>query len=63
VRILDSTGHEVRALFAGPVQPGEWIFQWDGLLPDGKPAPPGDYQIDVQSGSRHAAKKVQVKKE
>lgn len=61
VRILGQGGQEVRALYSGMVQPGEWIFQWDGLLPDGQSAPPGGYQIEVQSNGRHLTKDISVK--
>ena len=61
VRILDQGGKEVRALYSGMVQPGEWIFQWDGLLPDGQSAPPGGYKIEVQSNGRHLTKDISVK--
>jgi hypothetical protein len=61
VRILDSTGREVRGLFAGFVQPGQWAFKWDGELFNGVPAPAGEYQIDVQTGSLHQFKTIRIK--
>ena len=61
VRILDPSGREIRVLYAGVVQPGEWSFQWDGLLSGGQAAPPSDYQIEVQSGSSRQLKKVRLK--
>ena len=60
VRVLDAAGHEVRALYTGFVDPGHWAFQWDGRLGDGQPAAPGDYLIDVQSGSSHQTKNLHV---
>jgi hypothetical protein len=61
VRILDSTGREVRGIFAGFVQPGQWAFKWDGELSNGAPAPTGEYQIDVQTGSLHQYKTIRIK--
>lgn len=61
VRILDATGREVRGLFAGFVQPGQWAFKWDGDLSNGVPAPAGEYQIDVQTGSQHQYKTIRIK--
>lgn len=61
LRILDSGGKEVRNLYTGFVQPGHWSFKWDGDLSDGVPAPPGDYQIDVQNGALHQDKDIRIK--
>ncbi len=61
VRVLDGQGGEIRDLFTGFVQPGRWAFKWDGILNGGQPAPSGDYQIDVQTGSLHQHKSVRVK--
>lgn len=61
VRILDATGREVRGLFAGFVQPGQWAFKWDGELSNGASAPSGEYQIDVQTGSQHQYKTIRIK--
>lgn len=61
VRILNSAGKEVRALYTGFVQAGRWDFQWDGLLEDGAAADAGDYRIDVQTGATHMSKEIQIK--
>ncbi len=61
VRILDSAGREVRALYAGFVEAGRWNFQWDGLLENGAAAGAGDYRIDVQAGAAHLTKDIQIK--
>lgn len=63
VRILDAQGREVRALYAGVLDPGKRVFQWDGLLADGKPALNGSYQIQVQNGARLLSKTVSVDRE
>jgi flagellar hook assembly protein FlgD len=61
VRILDAGGKEVRVLYTGFVDSGRWAFKWDGLLENGAPANPGQYRIDVQSGSAHLSKDIQIK--
>ena len=61
VRVLNAQGREVRALYAGFVDPGQWAFQWDGLLENGEPASAGNYVIDVQSGPAHLTKAIQIK--
>lgn len=61
VRILDSRGQEIRALYTGFVDPGHWAFQWDGLLQNGKAAGAGNYKIDVESGTTHQSKDIQIK--
>jgi hypothetical protein len=61
VRILDSAGKEVRALYTGFVEAGRWNFKWDGLLENGEAAGAGDYRIDVQTGAAHLAKDIQIK--
>jgi hypothetical protein len=60
VRILDSSGKEVRALYAGFVEAGRWNFQWDGLLENGEAAGAGDYRIDVQTGAVHQTKDIRI---
>jgi hypothetical protein len=61
VRILNSSGKEVRALYAGFVEAGQWNFKWDGLLENGEAAGAGDYRIDVQTGDSHLSKEIRVK--
>jgi hypothetical protein len=61
VRMLDAAGQELRVLFSGFVQPGNWAFKWDGMLLDGKMAPPGDYEIHVQSGGFQQSKKIKIR--
>jgi len=46
VRVLDADGNEI-ASFSQSVGAGLSSLRWDGLLPDGQPAPDGDYTIDV----------------
>jgi hypothetical protein len=60
VRILDSQGQEIRALYAGVLDPGQWSFQWDGLLANGKPASNGPYRIEVQNGAHILSKMVRL---
>jgi hypothetical protein len=58
VRVLDSHGQEIRALYAGVLDPGKWSFQWDGLLANGQPASSGPYRIQVQNGPHILSKVV-----
>jgi hypothetical protein len=60
IRVLDAQGREVRALFAGVLEAGQKTFRWDGLLADGRAAPAGEYNIQVQNGSRTLLKKVRI---
>lgn len=60
VRILDDQGREVRALFAGVLDTGQWNFVWDGLLANGSQALNGSYEIQVQNGSRILSKTVHL---
>jgi hypothetical protein len=60
VRILDSTGREIRDLYAGVLDPGHWAFRWDGQGADGKPVPSGEYRIQVQNGSSILSKSVNL---
>jgi flagellar hook assembly protein FlgD len=63
VRILDSGKKEVRLLYAGMLQPGDWTFEWEGLLEDGSRAVPGAYFVETQSGSAVMQKKIQIEAE
>jgi flagellar hook assembly protein FlgD len=56
IRIMDQNGTEVRALFAGVLGPGSWVFEWDGLGKDGQRMPEGPYTIEAQSGKDNARK-------
>jgi hypothetical protein len=60
VRVINGSGNEVRNLFAGFVQPGQWAFKWDGILSDGQKAPAGEYKIDVQTGASHQFKTILI---
>jgi len=50
VTALDATGKEIRFLYSGVVQAGQWAFQWDGRRADGNRAAIGNYTLQVQSG-------------
>lgn len=60
VRVLDTRGTEMAALYRGNLGPGNWVFQWDGQLSDGRSASAGYYQIEVQSGLFVQTKKIQI---
>jgi len=47
-------------LFEGPLSPGKWAIQWDGLLADGSKAGSGKYLIEVKSGSQAMTQSVSV---
>jgi hypothetical protein len=47
VRVLAANQVEVRRLYEGPLQVGKWAFKWDGVMSNGKMAPPGTYHIEV----------------
>ncbi|HEY5039646.1 MAG TPA: FlgD immunoglobulin-like domain containing protein [bacterium] len=62
VRVLDSVGTEVMPIFNGTLQAGTWAFVWNGLLKDGRLAPPGKYRIEVRSGSWSQIKEILIQK-
>lgn len=59
VRVLDSEGAEIRSLFAGMKDAGDWDFRWDGKM-NGQPVAPGSYTIEVRSGDLRQTKAVQI---
>jgi hypothetical protein len=61
VRVLNAQDAEVILLFHGDLEAGNWVFEWNGRLVDGRMAGPGDYQIEVQSGSFTQKKAIQIK--
>jgi hypothetical protein len=62
VRLLDSAGRELVPLYRGNLPPGTWAFEWNGLLKDGRLAPPGKYGIEVRAGSWAQVKEVLIPK-
>jgi len=60
IRILGAQDQEVRLLFAGFLQPGSWVFEWDGRNKDNVPTPAGSYFIEAQSGKDRVRKAVQI---
>jgi len=56
VLILDSSGTQVKALYAGNLPAGIHAFIWDGKLDGGKTAPPGQYQIESRNGTASQTK-------
>jgi FlgD Ig-like domain len=60
VRILDDLGRNVRSLYQGTLQAGQWSLHWDGLLADGSKAPPGNYRIQVESGATRMSKNITI---
>jgi len=59
-RVLDAGGQEVRQLYAGVLDAGQWRFGWDGRDEAGRGVQPGLYTISVQEGSRVLKKRVQL---
>jgi hypothetical protein len=62
VQVLNADGVAILPLFNGTLPAGDWAFEWNGLLKDGRLAPPGRYRILVQSGSWSQAKDVLIQK-
>ncbi len=60
VRVLDLKGMELVGLYRGLLGKGNWVFEWDGRLTNGKPAPAGYYQIEVRSGSFIQHKNIRI---
>jgi hypothetical protein len=60
VRVLSPQGVEMKTLFKGSLNSGRWVFEWDGKLANGQPAPAGDYQIEVRSGTFVQHKNIQI---
>jgi hypothetical protein len=61
VRVLDSTGREVRRLFDGSLKAGKWNMNWDGLVSDGKPVAPGIYRVEVDMNGTVRNKEVRIR--
>ena len=61
VRVMDPTGIEVRRMYEGVLQPGRWVFDWDGRLQNGGAALPGRYKIEVDSDAGNQAREVMIR--
>lgn len=61
VTVLNASGRELRRLYAGQLEKGEWRFEWDGRLDDGGAAPSGSYGIAVSRGGRQQVKQVTLR--
>jgi hypothetical protein len=59
-RVLDATGNEVRLLFANLLSAGQWTFSWDGREQDGRLAPSGTYEVEIQSGNTVLRKGIKI---
>jgi hypothetical protein len=62
VRILDSSGVEVKNLYSGPLTAGTYAFTWDGKLDNGNSAPPGKYQIESLGGQGTQTREFWIEK-
>ncbi|HJT24507.1 MAG TPA: hypothetical protein VJ873_08005 [bacterium] len=62
VRVVEPDGSQAVMLYQGLLQPGSWIFDWNGRLADGSPPPAGTYQIQVVSGAVTLHKDVVIRK-
>ncbi len=60
VRVTDMKGTEIQSLYQGNLEAGNWAFEWNGLLSDGKSAPAGYYRIEVKAGSFIQQKTIQI---
>jgi hypothetical protein len=61
VRVLSPSGIEVRKLLDGNMKTGSWTVDWDGRLPDGRPAQPGLYRIEVQTNGTVKSRDVRIR--
>ena len=50
VQVLDLDGLPIVMLYQGTLEPGSWVFDWNGKLANGQKAQAGYYQIQVISG-------------
>jgi hypothetical protein len=62
VRILDSSGADVKNLYSGPLTAGTYAFTWDGKLDNGSIAPPGKYQIESRGGDGAQTREFWIEK-
>jgi hypothetical protein len=60
VQVLDPNGGQAALLYRGNLDPGKWVFEWNGKMPGVRPAPAGYYFIQLQSGSQVLRKKIQI---
>lgn len=60
LRLFDMDDNQVLLLYQGLLQTGNWVFDWDGKL-EGTSAPPGYYQIQVESGPVTQKKKIFIR--
>lgn len=61
VRILDSSGRQVKSLFNGFLAEGKTRFEWNGLDSGGAKVKPGSYRIDIQTASGHETRKFEIR--
>jgi flagellar hook assembly protein FlgD len=47
VTVVGPDGSTVATLFAGELGAGSYSYPWNVTLPDGTPAPPGQYEVQV----------------
>lgn len=60
-RVLDAKGNELRVLYAGLLEAGDWRFGWDGLAETGVAVHPGAYVIEIQQGAKKVRKDLVIK--
>lgn len=61
LRVLNPEGIPVVLLYDGLLQPGNWSFDWDGKLPDGRKPDPGKYKIQVTTGKVTKEKNIRLR--
>jgi hypothetical protein len=49
VAVVNSYGQEIRRLYSGLLNAGDWSFEWDGRAGSGVQVQPGTYRIQVMS--------------
>ncbi|SRR5579871_848129 len=62
VRVVGPDGAQAVMLYQGMLQPGNWAFDWNGRLANGRAPPAGTYQIQVVSGAVTLNKPVVLRK-
>lgn len=61
VRIFGQDGAVLYENYAGMLAAGKYAFSWDGLDASGRPAPPGDYRVVVESNGGVSEKFIQIR--
>ena len=61
VRVVDSTGIQIRLLYSGSLGTGDWAFEWDGRDGNGGVVDPGKYRIEVLTEGVTQSREVNIR--